>query len=97
MPMNDKQKITIRLASLSRIPLAVAPAEEETARKAEDLVNDTWAKLSKTFPNEPSLKIMARVAFQCAMLYKRIERQHEAMEQLDAELDSFLQNLPGLE
>lgn len=97
MPMNDKQKITIQLADLPRIPLAVNPAEEETARRAEDLVNDTWAKLSKTFANESSLKIMARVAFQCAMLYRRVEHRHDAMEQLDRELDSLLHNLPGLE
>ena len=32
MPMNDKQKITIQLAELPKIPLAVERDDEETVR-----------------------------------------------------------------
>lgn len=97
MPMNDKQRITIQLAEMPRIPLAVNRDEEETARKAEKLVNDLWARWSKTFATENSLKVMSRVAFQCAMLYLKMESKQNAMEQLDKELDALLHNLPGLE
>lgn len=97
MPMNDKQRITIQLADMPRIPLAVNRDEEETARKAEKLVNELWARWSKTFATEPSLKVMARVAFQCAMLYLKMENRQAALEQLDHELDALLHNLPGLE
>lgn len=97
MPMNDKQRITIQLADLPRIPLAVNREDEEAARKAEKLVNDLWSRWSKTFATEPSLKVMSRVAFQCAMLYLKMEERQTALEQLDRELDFLLHNLPGLE
>ena len=63
MPMNDKQKITIQLAELPKIPLAVERDDEETVRKAERLVNDLWARWRKTFAEESSQMVMARVAF----------------------------------
>lgn len=98
MHMNDKQNITIQLAELPRIPVAVTRGHgEELARRAEKLVNERWALLSKKFAGENSLKVMARVAFQYALLYVRAEDRQARMEQLDQELDALLHNLPGLE
>ncbi len=98
MQMNDKQKITIQLAELPRIPLAVTLGhEEEMARKAEKLVNERWTHLSRQFANENSLMVMARVAFQYAMLYVRSEHRHSEIEELNRELDALLHDLPGLE
>ena len=92
MPMNDKQKITIQLAELPKIPLAVERDDE-----AERLVNDLWARWRKTFAEESSQMVMARVAFQFAVLYKQMERRQHELEVLDKELDNLLHNLPGLE
>ena len=97
MPMNDKQKITIQLAELPKIPLAVERDDEETVRKAERLVNDLWARWRKTFAEESSQMVMARVAFQFAVHYKQMERRQHELEVLDKELDNLLHNLPGLE
>ena len=90
MPMNDKQKITIQLAELPKIPLAVERDDEETVRKAERLVNDLWARWRKTFAEESSQMVMARVAFQFAVLYKQMERRQHELEVLDKELDNLL-------
>lgn len=97
MQMNDKQNITIQLAGLPRIPLKIAAGDEEIYRKAERWINESFARFSKAFANEPPMEIMARVAFQNALSYLRSEKRQEAMKELDRELDSLLQNLPGLE
>lgn len=96
--MADKQNITIQLAGQPKIPLAVDRADEELARKAEKMVNDLWLRWSsQTFAREPQLKVMARVAFQFALLYLRRERSLEELTDLDNRLDEMLGNLPGLE
>ena len=79
------------------IPTAVERDDEETVRKAERLVNDLWARWRKTFAEESSQMVMARVAFQFAVLYKQMERRQHELEVLDKELDNLLHNLPGLE
>lgn len=96
--MGDKQNITIQLAGQPKIPLAVDRAEEELVRKAEKMVNDLWLRwTSQTFAAESQLKVMARVAFQFALLYLRGERDLEELKRLEASLDELLRNLPGLE
>lgn len=98
MQMSDKQNITIQLAGQPKIPLAIDRSDEELMRKAEKMVNDLWNRWnSQTFAAEPQLKVMARVAFQFAVLYLRGERDMQELRDLDKELDSMLGNLPGLE
>lgn len=96
--MTDKQNITIQLAGQQRIPLAIERSDEEIVRKAEKMVNDLWRRWStQTFAAESQLKVMARVAFQFALLYLRGERQLETLKTLEQSLDETLKNLPGLE
>lgn len=94
----DKQNITIQLAGQPKIPLAVERSDEELARKAEKMVNDLWQRwATQTFAAEPQLKVMARVAFQFALLYLRNERSIEQLKELNESLDGMIKNLPGLE
>ncbi|MCM1309715.1 MAG: cell division protein ZapA [Bacteroides sp.] len=96
--MTDKQNITIQLAGQPKIPLAVERSEEELVRKAEKMVNDLWHRwASQTFAAESQIKVMARVAFQFALLYLRGERSLLELEALEQKLDDTLRNLPGLE
>lgn len=94
----DKQNITIQLAGQPKIPLAIDRQDEELIRKAEKMVNDLWHRWnSQTFAAEPQLKVMARVAFQFAVLYLRNERSLEELKGLESALDGLLMNQPGLE
>lgn len=96
--MTDKQNITIQLAGQPKIPLAVERSEEELVRKAEKMVNDLWHRwASQTFAAEPHLKVMARVAFQFALLYLKGESSLRELENLEKTLDETLRNMPGLE
>lgn len=86
--MSDKQNITIQLAGMPKIPLAVDREDEEMMRKAEKMVNDLWRRWSgHTFAAEPQLKVMARVAFQFAVLYLRGERSRDELDELNRRLD----------
>ncbi len=96
--MADKQNITIQLAGQPKIPLAVERSDEELVRKAEKMVNDLWQRwATQTFAAESQLKVMARVAFQFALLYLRNERSIEELKDLNETLDGLIKNLPGLE
>ena len=98
MQMSDKQNITIQLAGQPKIPLAIDRNEEELMRKAEKMVNDLWHRWNtQTFAAEPPLKVMARVAFQFAVLYLQGERNAQELRALEQSLDDMLKNLPGLE
>lgn len=96
--MADKQNITIQLAGQPKIPLAVERSDEELVRHAEKMVNDLWHRwATQTFAAESQLKVMARVAFQFALLYLRNERSMADLKTLNNELDDLVRNLPGLE
>lgn len=96
--MSDKQNITIQLAGQPKIPLAVNREDEELFRKAEKMVNDLWLRWSsRQFAVEPQLKVMARVAFQFAVLYLRGTRDLEQLNELENCIDDLLKNQPGLE
>lgn len=98
MQMNDKQNITIQLAEFPKIPLSINREDEEIYRRAEKLVNDLWVRWRKTaFADESSPKVMARVAFQFAVLFLKGEQTQLKLQELDKQLDAYLQNLPGLE
>ena len=69
MADNNKVKIWIQLADAENpIALSINPEEEETYRKAEELVNTLWKKWMNRF-NATSADVLARVAFQFARLY----------------------------
>lgn len=98
MTTNDKQNITIRLAGLSKMALAVERRDEEMMRRAESLVNELWSRwTTTTYASESQLMVMSRVAFQFAVLYLRGERNAKKMAELDAELSEMLKNVPGLD
>lgn len=91
--MSNKQNITIQLAGQPKIPLAIEREDEEMIRKAEKMVNDLWHRWnSQTFAAEPQLKVMARVAFQFAVLYMRGERSLMQLADVETELDKMLEN-----
>ncbi|MBP3534840.1 MAG: cell division protein ZapA [Muribaculaceae bacterium] len=93
--MSDKQNITIQLAGQPKIPLAIDREDEEMIRKAEKMVNDLWHRWnSQTFAAEPQLKVMARVAFQFAVLYMRGERSLAQLAEVETELDRLLADRP---
>lgn len=96
--MADKLNITIQLAGQPKIPLAIERSDEELVRNAEKMVNDLWHRwATSTFAAESQLKVMARVAFQFALLYLRDERSVSELEELGEKLDTLLRNAPGLE
>lgn len=89
----DKLNITISLAGLPKIPLAVARDDEEIMRRAESMVNELWNRwLTGNFASETHLKVMARVAFQFAVLYLKGERDLSALQALDSHLTEMLNN-----
>lgn len=94
--MTDKQNITIQLAGQPKIPLAIDRSDEELMRRAEKMVNDLWTRWnSHTFAAEPQLKVMARVAYQFAVLYLKGEREARSLKELDNELRQMLNDLPA--
>lgn len=91
MTQNDKQNITIQLAGLPKFPLAVLRQDEEIARQAERMVNELWHRWTvSTFASESKLSVMARVAFQFAVLYLRSERSINELADLDRQLGEML-------
>lgn len=89
--MDEKLNITIKLAGLPKIPLAVDRRDEEIMRRAEKLVNELWTRWqTSTFAAEQQMKVMARVAFQFAVLYLRDERSLATLSDLDTRLSEML-------
>ena len=93
MADNNKVKIWIQLADANQIALSINPGEEETYRKAEELVNTLWSKWMNRF-NDASSDVLARVAFQFARLYLETygeNRQvNEFLTDLDQQLDAMI-------
>ena len=94
MADNNKVKIWILLADAANpIALSINPDEEESYRKAEELVNTLWKKWMNRF-NGTTEDVLARVAFQFARLYLEAygeNRQvNEFLTDLDKQLDTLL-------
>ena len=94
MADNNKVKIWIQLADAANpIALSINPDEEESYRKAEELVNTLWKKWMNLF-NGTTEDVLARVAFQFARLYLEAygeNRQvNEFLTDLDKQLDTLL-------
>ena len=95
MADNNKEKIWIELADAKPIALSISPGEEDSYRKAEELVNTLWSKWMNRF-NDTSNDVLARVAFQFARLYLEAygeNRQvNESLADIDNQLDALLGN-----
>ncbi len=69
---NEQEKINIwiRIADLPAIPLSINRDDEPSYRETERLVKKLWDKWNAEFSEICSpLEVMARVAFQFALLY----------------------------
>lgn len=95
--MKDKQNITITLADLKPIAMAVDPADEEAVRHAAYQVNKLWSTWRDRYSDKTSEEVLALVAFQFARHYvgaamagNRFEKEAADIEQaLDGVLDSL--------
>jgi len=89
MADNNKVKIWIQLADANPSALSINPGEEETYRKAEELVNTLWNKWTKRF-NDTSSDVLARVAFQFARLYLEAYGENRQVNDFLTDLDQQL-------
>ena len=92
--MRDKQNITIQLADVGRIRLAINPYEEEVVREAEKAINQLWQTFVIKFENRSPKEALAMVAFNFAKAYFRqlheIEGQAQFLAEFENELDRLL-------
>lgn len=97
MADNNKEKIWIQLADAANpIALSINQGEEESYRKAEELVNTLWRKWMNRF-NGKSEDVLARVAFQFARLYLEAYGENRQVNEFLTDLDSKLDALIGVE
>ena len=97
MADNNKVKIWIQLADAANpIALSINPDEEESYRKAEELVNTLWKKWMNRF-NGTSEDVLARVAFQFARLYLEAYGENRQVNEFLTDLDNQLDALLGTE
>lgn len=94
MADNNKVKIWIQLADANQIALSINPGEEETYRKAEELVNTLWSKWMNRF-NDTSSDVLARVAFQFARLYLETYGENRQVNEFLIDLDQQLDAMIG--
>ncbi len=92
MADNNKEKIWIELADANPIALSISPGEEESYRKAEELVNTLWTKWMNRF-NSTSSDVLARVAFQFARLYLEAYGENRKVNDFLTDLDKRLDTL----
>lgn len=94
--MSDKiHNISIRIADLPRIQLAVPSSQEPLVRRAEENINGLWRKWKERdeFRDKTSAEVLAMVTFRFAQLYYS---NLEAGESLDRILDDMEQTFDGL-
>ena len=97
MADNNKEKIWIQLADAANpIALSINQGEEESYRKAEELVNTLWRKWMNRF-NGKSEDVLARVAFQFARLYLEAYGENRQVNEFLTDLDSQIDALIGVE
>lgn len=94
MADNNKVRIWIQLADANQIALSVNPDEEESYRKAEELVNTLWRKWMNRF-KDSSEDVLARVAFQFARLYLEAYGENREVNEFLTDLDKKLDTLLG--
>ncbi len=87
--------ITIRIADLPRIPLRIPREQEETARQAEERINELSrnSSVKEAFSAKPPTEILAMVTYRFAHLYFS---NLQASRNLDSTLDSLESSLDDL-
>ena len=88
--MRDKLNITIRIADLAPIPLAIDMKDEEVIRNAEYNVNQLWSACCQKFKDKTSNEVLGMVAFQFAKLYQTLANRENATNDI---LEKFEENL----
>lgn len=92
--MNDKLRVTIKIADVEPIHFDIDRNEEMVYRKAEYHVNKLWAEWLKANKNKSSHETLARVALAFAELYYRksdeLEKQARMIENFEKQLDELL-------
>ncbi len=96
MADNNKEKIWIELADAKPIALSISPGEEDSYRKAEELVNTLWSKWMNRF-NSTSFDVLARVAFQFARLYLEAYGENRKVNDFLTDFEQKIDTLLGEE
>jgi len=94
--MNDKLRVTIKIADVEPIYFDIDREEEIVYRKAEYHVNKLWAEWRQANKNKSSHEILARVALAFAELYYRksdqLDGQARMIDNFEKQLDQLLLN-----
>lgn len=92
--MNDKLRVTIKIADAEPIHFEIDRDEEIVYRKAEFHVNKLWADWRQAHKNKSSQDVLARVALAFAELYYRksdeLENQARMIDNFEKQLDDLL-------
>ncbi|MBD5320652.1 MAG: cell division protein ZapA [Bacteroides sp.] len=92
--MNDKLRVTIKIADAEPIHFEIDRDEEIVYRKAEFHVNKLWADWRQAHKNKSSQDVLARVALAFAELYYRksdeLENQARLIDSFEKQLDDLL-------
>lgn len=91
--MNDKLRVTLKIADVEPIHFEIDRAEEIVYRKAEYHINKLWADWRQAHKTKSSHEVLARVALAFAELYYRKSDQLESQAQM---IDNFEQQLDSL-
>lgn len=95
--MKDKLNITIRIADLAPIPLAIEMKDEEVIRNAEYNVNQLWSAWCQKFKDKTSNEVLGMVAFQFAKLYQTLSNREneteEVLEKFEEKLNQYILNI----
>ncbi len=92
--MNDKLRVTIKIADVEPIHFEIKRDEEVIYRKAEYHVNKLWSEWRQAHKNKSSQDVLARVALAFAELYYRksdeLENQARMIDNFEKQLDDLL-------
>lgn len=92
--MNDKLRVTIKIADAEPIHFDIDRDEEIVYRKAEYHINKLWAEWRQVHKNKSSQEVLARVALAFAELYYRktdqLENQARMIDRFEQQLDELL-------
>lgn len=91
--MNDKLRVTIKIADVEPIHFEIDRDEEIVYRKAEYHVNKLWNEWRQAQKSKSSQDVLARVALAFAELYYRKSDQLEGQAQM---IDDFEHRLDDL-
>lgn len=92
--MNDKLRVTIKIADVEPIHFEIDRNEEIVYRKAEYHINKLWGDWRQVHKNKSSHEILARVALAFAELYYRkseqLDGQARMIDNFEKQLDELL-------